>query len=154
MKSIGFGHKNVRFLVVNIRQCYQFNKTNYMFKRKRKEEKFWGKSQIFNSFLTLIKHVFNVMVKTDQQRCQNCIRYVQGNILMEKNFVEKIVAIECFSGLWVNFCWTFPKGLKISSGLSKLQLSCPDEPPKRLFLKSFQVIFVFGLWVESFWILA
>ena len=44
----------------------------------------------------------------------------------KEGFVEKSVAI-VFFGLWVIFCWTFGKGLKISTGLSKLQHSCPGR---------------------------
>ena len=52
---------------------------------------------------------FSSLAKIDEERCQNCIRFVQKTELMEKSFVKKILAIVFFFGFFVSFWWSFQK---------------------------------------------
>ena len=64
---------------------------------------------------------FSSLAKIDQQRCQNCIRCVQGNKLREWKFCRKKCNDIVFPDNEFFFAGGFAKGLKFPSRLSKLQ---------------------------------
>ena len=52
---------------------------------------------------------FSSLAKIDEERCQNCIRFVQKTELREKSFVKKILAIVFFSDFLLVFDGLFKK---------------------------------------------
>ena len=122
-----------------------------MFKRKKKGKIFLR--ELTGLFWFWAHKFFSSLAKIDEQRCQNCIQFVQKTELREKRFVKKILAIVFFSNLEPVFDGLFKK-LEIFVGVVKTSIIMSRWTFWELvfeFFSSFFWFFGFELKVSGFW---
>ena len=120
-------------------------------KEKRREKSLLGNSQAFSNF----EHINFLVV---WQKLMSNVVKTAFNLSKKLIWGKKVLSKKCsdgfFFGFWVSFWWSFQKIGNFCRGCQ----NCIDHVQTNIlrvyFCNFLKFVFVFGLWVESFWTLA